>query len=101
MDASTLPEIGFVRLRQIIGDRKAGVPPVIPVGKSTWWEGVKSGRFPAPLRLGPRLPVWDVADIRALIERLRRESNGVDGLTRECGPASNATGQEAATEAGA
>jgi hypothetical protein len=42
-----LPETGFVRLRQIIGDPKADppIPPLIPVGKSTWWEGVKSGRY--------------------------------------------------------
>jgi hypothetical protein len=33
-----LPETGFVRLRQIIGDPRAAppIPPVIPVDKSTW-----------------------------------------------------------------
>ncbi len=43
-----LPEAGFLRLKQIIGDNKASpaIPPLIPVGKSTWWAGVKSGRFP-------------------------------------------------------
>ena len=61
--ASPLPPIGYVRLNSIIGP---GRP--IPVGKSTWWEGVKSGRFPAPIKLGPRITVWRVEDIRALIE---------------------------------
>ena len=67
--ASTLPETGFLRLSQIIGNPKA-VPPIpalIPVKKSCWWSGVKSGRFPTPTKLGPRVTVWRVEDIRALI----------------------------------
>jgi hypothetical protein len=66
---SQLPETGFVRLPQIIGNSKAKppIPPVVPVSKSTWWEGVKSGRFPAPIKLSPRVTVWRVEDIRNLI----------------------------------
>lgn len=64
-----LPDTGFLRVSQIIGDASAvpPVPPIIPVGKSTWWEGVKTGRFPKPVKLGPRVTVWRVEDIRALI----------------------------------
>lgn len=66
-----LPETGYLRLTQILGDRKAHppVPPLIPIGKSTWWEGVKTGRFPKPTKLGPRITVWRVEDIRRLIEQ--------------------------------
>ena len=67
-----LPEIGYVRLPQIIGNSKAKppIPAVIPVSKSTWWAGVKSGRYPQPVRtLGRRITAWRVEDIRALIER--------------------------------
>lgn len=67
----TLPETGFVRLSNIIGDPKADppIPPIIPVSKSTWWAGVKTGRYPKPAKkLGPRITVWKVSDIRALIE---------------------------------
>ncbi len=39
----------------------------IPVGKSTWWAGVKDGRFPKPVKLGERITVWRVEDIRALV----------------------------------
>jgi prophage regulatory protein len=69
--SNRLPETGFVRLSQILGDPKAEppIPAVIPVGKSTWWEGVKTGRFPKPVKLGPRITAWRVEDIRALIER--------------------------------
>lgn len=64
-----LPETGFLRLPQIIGDNRAQppVPAVVPVCKSTWWAGVKSGRFPSPIKLGPRTTAWRVEDIRALI----------------------------------
>jgi len=55
---------GFLRLSSIVGPGKP-----IPVSKSTWWEGVKSGRFPKPVKLGPRITAWRVEDIRQLIER--------------------------------
>jgi predicted DNA-binding transcriptional regulator AlpA len=67
-----LPENGFLRLPQIIGNAKAKppVPALIPVSKSTWWQGVKTGRYPQPVRtLGVRITVWRVEDIRALIEQ--------------------------------
>lgn len=62
---SSLPETGFIRLPQVLH--------VIPVGKSTWWAGVKSGRYPAAVKLGPRTTAWKVEDIRVLLETL---SNG-------------------------
>ena len=65
----TLPETGFVRLSQIVGNRKTNTPPIIPVSKSTWWAGVKAGRFPQPIKLGPNTTVWRVEDIRALIDQ--------------------------------
>ena len=62
-----LPETGFLRLSQIIGNPAKGIPPLIPVKKSTWWAGVKTGRFPQPVKLGPRVTAWRVEDIRSLI----------------------------------
>ena len=66
-----LPETGFLRLKQIIGDPDAEppIPPIIPVGKTSWWEGVKSGRYPAPVKLGPRMTAWRVECIRDLIAK--------------------------------
>lgn len=57
---TTLPESGYVRLPAVLH--------VVPVCKSAWWQGVKDGKFPQPVKLGPRTTVWKVADIRALIE---------------------------------
>jgi predicted DNA-binding transcriptional regulator AlpA len=62
-NSSTLPETGYVRLSQII-------PSIIPVSKSTWWNGVKDGRYPRPVKLSERCTAWRVEDIRNLIERL-------------------------------
>lgn len=57
-----LPREGFLRLKAIIGPDGP-----IPVSKSTWWAGVKSGRYPQPVKLGPRITVWRAQDIRALV----------------------------------
>ena len=67
----TLPETGLLRLPQIIGDSTAHppVPPLIPVSAATWHRGVKDGRFPAAVRLGPRSVAWRVEDIRALMAK--------------------------------
>jgi len=62
-----LPVEGFLRLNQIIGSRTT--PAIIPVSKSSWWAGVKEGRFPQPVKLGKRTTVWRVSDIRLLIEK--------------------------------
>ncbi len=56
-----LPEIGFLRIKQIL--------EIFPVGKSTWWDGVKNDRFPKPVKIGERTTAWKVEDIRALIEK--------------------------------
>jgi len=57
-----LPIIGFLRLPQIL--------EIIPVSKSTWWQGCKDGRFPKPVKLGPKTTAWMAEDIAALIERI-------------------------------
>ena len=66
----TLPADGFMRLWQILGDPKATPPvaPLIPVSKTAWWKGIQEGRFPAPIKLAPRVSAWRVADIRKLID---------------------------------
>jgi hypothetical protein len=65
-----LQETGFLRLPQIIGDKHANppIPPIISVSKSTWWAGIKTGRYPQPVKIGARCTAWRVEDIRAYIE---------------------------------
>lgn len=57
------PLTGYVRLSSILAPKGP-----IPVSKSTWWQGVKDGRFPKPRKLGPRTTVWKAEDIRAMFE---------------------------------
>lgn len=69
---------GFLRLAQIIGDRKRGIQPIVPVSKSTWWAGIQTGRFPKGVKLGSRLTVWRKSDIRQWLEQIHEggKSNG-------------------------
>lgn len=62
-----LPEKGFVRLPPILD--------VVPISKSAWWDGIKTGRFPKPVKLGPRTTAWRVEDIYALIQKLGEDNN--------------------------
>lgn len=62
MDADIRNNEGFLRLSQVLA--------LVPVGKSTFWAGVKSGRFPKPVKLGPRTTAWRASDIAALIKSL-------------------------------
>jgi prophage regulatory protein len=67
VDSKALPETGFVRLPAIIAPDGP-----IPIGKSTWWQGVRDGRFPKPVKLGPKTTAWRVEDIRDLIRQFGR-----------------------------
>jgi prophage regulatory protein len=66
----SLPSTGFLRLSQILGNKKSNPPEpaLFPICKSSWWEGIRSGKYPKPLKLGPGTTVWRVEDIRRLIE---------------------------------
>lgn len=55
-----LPATGFLRLPDVLR--------IYPVSRSTWWAGVKSGRFPQAHKLSQRTTAWKVEDIRALIQ---------------------------------
>jgi len=58
-ELGNLPEIGYVRLPQILA--------VLPMGKSTFWNRVKAGIYPKPKKLGAKISVWRVEDIRAIL----------------------------------
>jgi len=60
---SPLPQEGFVRLPQVLH--------VLGIGKTSFWDGVKAGRYPAPVKLAPRTTAWRVEDIRQLISSIR------------------------------
>lgn len=41
-----------------------------PVSRSSWLQGVKEGRHPAPVKIGARAVAWKSSDIAALIASL-------------------------------
>lgn len=61
---NTLPETGFLRLEQVL--------KYIPVGKTTWWAGIKTGKYPKSVKLGKRITAWRVEDIRTLIDKAQQ-----------------------------
>lgn len=70
--AAVLPSTGFVKMTTIIGDRKKGIVGVFPISRTAWLSGIKTGRYPAPVRLGPNSVAWRVEDIRAMLDRFGR-----------------------------
>jgi predicted DNA-binding transcriptional regulator AlpA len=67
---ANLQDNAFLRIQHIVGDPKAEppIPALIPIGKSTFWAGVKSGKFPQPVKLGARTTAWRVSDIQKLMD---------------------------------
>jgi predicted DNA-binding transcriptional regulator AlpA len=60
------------RRLHLMSERLLRLPQVlerIPVSKSSWWQGIRDGRFPAPVKLGPRTSAWREADIDAICEQ--------------------------------
>lgn len=59
----------LLREWQIIGDPKRGIAPLVPVGKTKFYEMVRKGSFPAPVKLpGGRANAWRSVDVHAWIE---------------------------------
>lgn len=61
-----LPETGYVRLAQVL--------QVIPIGKSTWWNGIRVGKYPRPIKLSARVTAWRAEDIHGLIKKIAEQS---------------------------
>lgn len=72
-DRKPLPPEGFVRLRQIIGP--AGP---LPVSRSSFYAGIKAGRWPAPRKCGA-MSLWSVVELRASLARL--ESSAIEPVS--------------------
>lgn len=56
------PNNGFVRLSSILAPKGP-----LPISRSSWWAGVASGRYPKPVKLGPRITAWRVGDLLKLM----------------------------------
>ena len=67
-ETDCFPDTGYLRLPQVLR--------LLPVSKSTWWAGVRSGRYPQPTRaLGQRITAWRAEDIRAFMQAIAPKAN--------------------------
>jgi predicted DNA-binding transcriptional regulator AlpA len=71
MNAPLLPLSGFISIRQILGHPKSETPALIPVSRTTWWRGVKNGRYPQGIKISERRIAWRAEDIQNLINSLK------------------------------
>lgn len=69
IDLTGLPDDAVIRLPEVLR--------LFPIGKSTWWEGIRNGVYPKPIELGPRARGWRLGDILTLI-RERTSAQGGD-----------------------
>jgi len=60
----------LLRLKEILRDW-------IPVSKSHWWEQVKLGNYPQPVKLGRMVTAWRLSDIKNLM------NNGIEGCGQQ------------------
>lgn len=70
LTAHPLNNDGLLRLEQIIGNPKKGIPPILPVSKTSFYRGIREGVYPAPVKITARTAVWRVADIKALLSKV-------------------------------
>jgi len=61
MQKQSHPDQALLRLPEVL--------KLIPVSKSTWWNGVRTGKFPQPVKLGERTTCWRRSDILTLVEK--------------------------------
>lgn len=67
-DFSSILAKRLLRINQVLA--------LVPIGRSSWWEGCRTGRYPKPVKLGPRTTVWRAEDIAAFIENLGNQKAG-------------------------
>ena len=61
-DTNSIHPKRLLRINQVLA--------LVPVGRSSWWEGCRTGRYPKPIKLGHRTTVWRAEDIAVFIESL-------------------------------
>lgn len=63
----------LLRIHDIIGDKRRGIPALVPMSRAGWYAGIAKGIYPPPVKLaeGTRASYWHEDDILALIQRSR------------------------------
>ncbi len=65
------PETRYLRIWQIVGDKKRGILPILPISKSGWWAGIRKGIYPKGVKLSERCTAWRLEDIQAVCSQFK------------------------------
>ena len=68
--STTVDPRGLLRLKQVL--------KLIPISAASWWNGVRSGKYPKPVKIGPHTTAWRASDVLALIDSLAADSQQGD-----------------------
>ncbi|RYD78303.1 MAG: AlpA family phage regulatory protein [Verrucomicrobiaceae bacterium] len=66
---------GYLRLSQVL--------KLIPVSRSTWYRGVKDGRYPRQVRISTRLSGWRISDVHRFLEAAAEVISDTTRCSRE------------------
>lgn len=67
---TVLPQTGMLRLPQVLA--------LFPVSRTAWYQGIKDGKYPAPVKLSERTAAWRSSDIRALLAAYGEAANDAE-----------------------
>jgi predicted DNA-binding transcriptional regulator AlpA len=59
-----IPQGRLLRLRDVLA--------LYPVSRTSWYDGITTGQYPPPVRLGKRTVAWRQSDIEAAIRGLNK-----------------------------
>lgn len=65
MQTTSLPIPGFSRIGKVL--------ELIPVSRAKWYQGIKSGVYPKPVKLFGNAAAWRNEDLLRLIEKIESE----------------------------
>jgi prophage regulatory protein len=68
-----IPAEGFVRVSALIGCRRRGIVPILPISRSGLYAWIRDGRWPAPQKLGPKVIAWPSSQVREALAGMSRE----------------------------
>lgn len=64
---NNLSQSAYIRLPEILN--------LLPIGRSTWWLWVATGKAPKGIKLGAKTTAWKLADIQKLLDDLSKEGS--------------------------
>jgi predicted DNA-binding transcriptional regulator AlpA len=56
---------------QLIGCRRRGIVPILPISRSSMYAAIRDGRIPPPQKIGLKAVAWPAEQIRAMIDGLK------------------------------